>query len=339
MSNNNIEHISHYLANTGSDYSYARFNDTNYDKFFLNDFFHYQRGQTKKPGIIQKGFSPSLDLDGEYIHNSFGYRGPEFHKNTQAIFAGDSFTYGVGIPEDGIWSSIVSKRLSLNSVNMGWPGASVTGIVSNVMHYFKVYGNPEYLFCMFPDFARMHLFLNRNILMSSTSHEDGFQEVHLSHLSNYDQRPKYAKKPFVVEDVLANEVAYYYSLKSIQMLEQYCDAAGIKFLWSMFHEPDHRGIKALVGNRFGYYDHFVDTKQEHWSKDGDSNDIFHSGENNSFPVDCHKDQREIFGERFDIGGDVELGRERAHHGVHLHIHAAEEFIQEIERLNENSWNQ
>lgn len=334
----NMQHISNYLTDMDGGYTYSKFNDQNYDKFFLNDFLHYQKPHLKKPGVVQKGFSPTIDINGEYIHNSFGYRGPEFHSNTQAIFAGDSFTYGVGIPEDGIWSSIVSKSLNLDSVNMGWPGASVTGIVGNLMHYFKKYGNPEYLFCMFPEFARMQVFLNNNILVSSSSYSDGFQEVQLSHLLDYNERPKYAKKPFMLEDIFANEIAHYYSLKSIQMLEQYCDAAGIKFLWSMFHEPDHRGIKKLADNEYGYYNHFIDTKQDHWLKDKDSNDIVRTDGNSTTILDCHKDQQDVFGERFFLGGDTELGRERAHFGVHRHIHTAEVFIEKVQRLNEDSRN-
>lgn len=336
MNPKHTEHISHYLSSTDG-YEYSKFTKENKKKFFLNDFLHYQNGEDKT-NLVKRGFSPWLDLDGEYIHNSSGYRSPEFHNNTQAVFAGDSFTYGVGLPENGVWASMLSKKFDLDMINLGWPGASVTGIVTNIMHYFKVYGNPKYLFCMFPDFARMHLFLNENILMSSSSNHDGFAEVQLSHLSDYSQRPKYVKKPFLVEDVFANEIAHYYSLKSIQMLEQYCDAAGIKFLWSMFHEPDHRGMLELINNEFGYYNHFIDTDQHRWSKDSDANDILYSTPERDIVSDCHQKEKDIFGERFDIAGDVELGRDRAHHGVHRHIHTAEAFINEIERLNENSWN-
>lgn len=332
--------ISGHVIENSTDYKYSSFNSENFDKFFLNDFLHYKTGGITEPNSIKKGFSPYLDLDGEYIHNSFGYRSQEFHKNTQAVFAGDSFTYGVGIPEEGIWSSIVNEKFNFDGVNMGFPGASVTGIVGNLMHYFKVYGNPEYLFCMFPDFSRMQVFLNKNIMVSSSNPEiDGITEIQMAHLSDYNDRPKYAKKPFLVEDVLPNEIPYYYSLKQIQMLEQYCDAAGIKFLWSMFHEPDHRAINMLKSNEFGYYDHFIDTEQINWGRDTDSNDIYYSNEQQKIAIDCHQEEKEKFGERFFIAGDLELGRERAHFGVHRHLHAAEFFIQEIERLNENSWNQ
>jgi hypothetical protein len=338
MNTNYSSQISDYVIKNGTDYKYSSFDNENFNKFFLNDFLHYKIDGIVESGSVQKGFSQFLDLDGEYRHNFFGYRSPEFHKNTQAIFAGDSFTYGVGLPENGIWSSIINQKFNFDSVNMGFPGASVTGIVGNLMHYFKVYGNPEYLFCMFPDFSRMQVFLNKEIMVSSSNTKiDGITEIQMAHLSNYNNRPKYSKKPFLIEDVLPNEIPHYYSLKQIQMLEQYCDAAGIKFLWSMFEEPDHSSIVKLKNNEFGYYSHFIDTEQQRWSKDLNSNDVFSSIGEQEVAIKCHKTERETFGDRFFIAGDVELGRERAHFGIHRHIHAADFFIKEIERLNEDSW--
>lgn len=327
--------ISDYVD--GQPYKFSSFTDENYDKFFLNDFLHNSMPKLESEQSSHIGFG-RLDLDGEYILNSYSYRSRPFAKNIQTVFSGDSFTYGVGIPESGIWASQVAKHFNFEYINMGWPGASVTGIVGNLMHYFKVYGNPEYLFCMFPDLERMHFFLNKNIAMSSSSSNDGFQEIQLSHISDYSQRPSYAKKPYSMQDVFPNETAYYYSLKSIQFLEQYCDAAGIKFLWSFFHEPDHRAVLSLKNNQFKYYDRFIDTKQELWRKDNDFNDYFIESPDSANKVLCHEEERNIYGFRFDLAGDIEEGRNWAHFGVHRHIHAAEIFIEEIEKLNDNSWN-
>lgn len=334
---NNNSNISDHVV-SGREYKYSAFNRDNYNKFFLNDFMHYPNDyKLNGVGVTKKGFSYNLDIHGIYSHNSHGYRSKEFHKNTQAVFSGDSFTYGVGLPEDGTWASMVSEALGLDSVNLGFPGASATGIVSNLMHYFKVYGNPEYLFCMFPDLERMHVFLNKNILTSTHDMDNGFTEIQLCHLSDYEERPKYAKKPFLVDDVMSNEIAYYYSLKSIQMLEQYCEAAGIKFLWGMFHVPDSDAMRELVKNELGYYGNFLDTEQHYWNKDSNGNDVFYVDGNYENKGSCHLDQKEILGERFDIAGDIELGRDRAHHGIHRHIHTAEIFIEEIKRLDANSW--
>lgn len=329
-----MEEISSYVLERT--YRFSSFNSDNYNKFFFNDFLHNSIPKTSQEQTTHVGFG-GLDASGVYVLNQHGYRSRPFKDNVQAIFSGDSFTYGVGIPEDGIWASKVAKHFDFDYVNMGWPGASATGIVSNLMHYFKIHGNPEYLFCMFPDLARMHFFLNKNIMMSTSSQSDGFQEIQLSHLPNYLERPKYAKKPYNVQDVFPNETAYYHSLKAIQFLEQYCEAAGIKFLWSFFHGNDHEAMMRLVNNDFGYYKNFLNTNQMFWKKDEDFNDYFVGHQNGTEKIECHKEEEEIYGERFSLAGDVEQGRTRAHFGVHKQIHTAEAFIEEIEKLNDNSW--
>lgn len=290
-----MEDISSYVLD--KTYRFSAFNSKNYNKFFFNDFMHNSIPDYNNDQQTHHGFG-ELDKQGEYVLNTYGYRSKPFKDNTEVIFAGDSFTYGVGIPEDGIWASRVGKHFNFDYVNMGWPGGSVTGIVGNLMHYFKVHGNPKYLFCMFPDLARMHFFLNKNIMMSSISESDGFQEIQLSHLNNYNERPKYAKKPYNVQEVFPNETAYYHSLKAIQFLEQYCDASGIKFLWSFFHGSDHEAMDILKDNEFGYYKNFLNTKQHLWKKDEDFNDYVCDSHDSHSRVDCHLEEAQKYGTSF-----------------------------------------
>ena len=338
MTNQNIPNISDYFVE-GSSYPYSDFDDTNAQKFFLNDFFHYNTDNFDKNGGVTKvGFSNRLDLNTTYSHNSHGYRSKEFHSKTQAIFAGDSFTYGVGLPEEGTWAYLVSEKFKFDSVNLGFAGASIFGIVTDLMHYFKVYGNPEYLFCMFPDLERMQVFLNDNIMISKNNADSGFGILHMSQASDYSNRPKYAKKPFIAEDVMSNEIAYYYSLKAIQMLEQYCQAAGITFMWGIFHAPDANAIIKLSNNEFGYYSNFLDTGQHLWSKDDMAEDVFYFNGEYDKLNSCHTEEQARYGKRFFIAGDIELGRDRAHHGIHRHIHTAEAFIERVQKLNEDSRN-
>jgi hypothetical protein len=334
--NHDSTYISAYI--TDKKYKFDEFNSENYNKFFLNDFFHNVSHRPGEEQFVEKGFG-RLDLDGEYVINKFGYRSKPFGQEAKVVFSGDSFTYGVGLPEEGIWSSMVGKNMGLDFVNLGWPGASAQGVVSDLMHYFKVYGNPEYLFCMFPDLERIHLFLNKNIMMSASSQYSGFQEVQLGHISDYSERPKYSSKPYMAQDVFSNETAYYYSLKAIQFLEQYCNQSGIKFLWSIFHQIDHDAVLELKDNEFGYYSNFIDTRQMFWQKDENFNDFVVKHKRGSDKVLCHEEYRDIHKDKFDLAGDIEEGRTRAHFGVHRHIHTAEIFTKEIERLNENSWNQ
>lgn len=332
VSSFNADSVSSYLQD--NQYRYSNFTERNKQKFFLNDFMHYER----HPGpITTMGMNGYLDLKTEYSINSHGFRTKELEA-VDVIFSGDSFTYGVGLPENATWAAQISEAMGYNSLNLGWPGASVTGVVNNLMHYFKVYGNPKYLFCMFSDFSRMHVFLNSNILVSSNGTTGGFTEMQLAHLGELDDRPKYSKKPYNIEEVLNLEIPYYYSLKAIQFLEQYCEQAGIKFLWSMFHAPDHEAIRVLKDNEFGYYKDFLDTNQGCWMKDQLFKDAY-LGENTAYQdkalehrIYCHEDLRSKYGSYFDLGGDIEQGMNMAHHGAHRHVHVAEVFLEKIKDL-------
>lgn len=322
---------SKYIADEISgEYKYSHFSEDNFDKFFLNDFMHYQNRDPHN-GF---GFGGYLDMGNEYIHNSYGYRSQEFSSEIDTVFAGDSFTYGVGLPVDAIWSSILSNKLGLESVNLGWAGASVTGIVSNLMHYFKVYGNPKNLFCMFPDLSRMQVFLNDNIMISNNGTTGGFIEVQLNHLAELKDRPPYSKKPYRIEDVVPNEIPFYYSLKAIQSLEQYCDAAGINFAWSIFYSPDHDLIKYLRDssrNVNRYYSKFIDTNQGSWDKDSMFSDVYTGS-----MTDCSNEEaiyRDKYPKYFNLAGDIEQGHDMAHHGIHRHIHTANGFYDKFKGLD------
>jgi len=67
----------------------------------------------------------------DYCFNSIGYRGPEFKTEPGergALFIGDSNTFGLGTPWDGLWTSHVVRGLErlwqcpLRQLNMAWGG-------------------------------------------------------------------------------------------------------------------------------------------------------------------------------------------------------------------------
>ena len=80
-----------------------------------------------------------LDKKNTYSINSKGFRSKEFEPNTDIIFSGCSFTFGVGIPEDAIWGVQVANNLKMSYSNLSIPGDSVMGIINNIYQYFKTY--------------------------------------------------------------------------------------------------------------------------------------------------------------------------------------------------------
>ncbi len=276
--------------------------------------------------------SRTTDRDGlEYVHNSYGFRSVDFTEDADSIFAGCSHTYGVGTRFEENWSGQLASMLDVPQINIGHRGASVETIVSNVFEYIKLFGKPKNIFCMFPDFERIPMFLNQNILVSKHGQDDGYKDIQMGHLNNLDRRPDFIKKPFSVEDVLSMEAPVYSSLSAIRRLEQYCNDTGITLLWSLFSSRNHAMMEKLVEDKPGSYKFFVDTTQSRWIRDvenfvGDRYmDNPFSGPNGK-QILCHESLRELHQDTFDHALDTSPDGDKrgSHLGVHRQYHAAEE---------------
>lgn len=295
----------------------------NEKKIFLNSF-HLETHEFKYDAH-----------DVEYKHNQHGYRSPEFAEGIDAIFAGCSNTYGVGLIEEARWSNLIADEMNLSFVNLAIPGASAALIVSEVLHYIKVYGKPKYVFCMFPDLARLTTYVRRDLNAPYDGWGDyGLTQTHMMFHGDLSQRPKYIKKPFAYEDVMSVETSYFYSLKAIQMLEQLCDAMDIKLYWGAFWDLDSDMLSKLSDNEYGYYNSFIGVEPGRWERrhEGSGKDQYiqriESPNQDSQEIDtnCHEDHRGIFPEHFDMASDIEYGIEGAHYGYHRNLHIAEKFL-------------
>jgi len=307
-------------------YAYGDDLDLDYNKIFLNSF-HLENREAK---YTDKGHDIS------YVLNTKNYRSPEFISDVDAIFAGCSNTYGVGLPEEARWSNILANKLNLSFVNLAIPGASVFLILSEIMHYIKVYGKPKYIFCMFPDFARTTLYVKHGLNAPYDGLGDyGLTQTHLMSHGNIEDRPKYIKKPFAYDDVMSLETSYFYSLKAIQFLEYFCDILEIKLYWGALWDLDSEMLSVLKNNEFGYYSHFIaesgiwDRITDEPGKDQYVVRVYDNGFKD-ISVNCHEEYRKIFPKHFDMASDTEFGIEGAHLGFHRNIHIAEKFYSLID---------
>jgi hypothetical protein len=102
--------------------------------------------------------------------NLYNYRSDNFinnHDGTHILFAGCSYTWGVGLFEDERWSKIIYDKISkTNSVsgyfNLGLPGSSIIHQVVNMFKYFNKFGNPEIIFFNVPDLCRFYGYNKQN---------------------------------------------------------------------------------------------------------------------------------------------------------------------------------
>jgi hypothetical protein len=283
-----------------------------------------------------------------YINNSKAYRSKEFEKDAELLFAGCSITYGEGVVEPAIWGNIIASKLNINAFNIGISGASVHLIVNNLFNYFKEFGNPKNLICMFPDFLRMQMYSNSAHMRSDSDnntikHLKEHRSYHLL-LNINDEYAKISKQPHLASKVIPKELAMSLSIQHIKFLEMYCLEAGINLLWGTWSEEEESYI---LKNKLEFKN-FVYLKNDLWHKMAKDNRkcLIHKNNNERNicvqSIDqcknletCHEDEKKIYGKNFDLAFDTHpdrLNTKHGHVGAHQHIHWAEEFISRMETL-------
>jgi hypothetical protein len=267
------------------------------------------------------------DPTNEYSLNSFGYRTGEFRK-VPVVFAGCSVTFGVGVPEEGIWSSLVGEKLGLDYINLSAPGWSTPRIVDNLFKYFYEFGNPEMLFVVLPDYHRLVLTSHRDFCVVGYHHKsDHLLKVNDAQLgwTPVVDRNTYSKKPYTFIDFITPEQALFETFRSINSLITYCKGSNIKLVWSTWDSETHQ---------------IIDIVKNGWNKESYSGYVYskftYNGEKNQAVykdyLGCHSEHVSEYGDSFFRGQDLGVGGETTHPGVHYHMHLAEEMLKGLEGL-------
>lgn len=317
----------------GSNESY-KFNELVLENLFFNPLFEPIRGKDLNGPDLRKYW---LEDDYEYRRNKYCFRSSEFKENEQLLFAGCSHTYGMGVPEDMIWGVQIANRLNLSYSNLGIPGASVSTIVNNIFAYFRLFGHPKILVIIFPNFERLMLPVNTNILVPSTRNYSNYvknnlplNDLYLEHSYLVENtQPKFSKKPHNVDEVIPLDVPYWMATQSINLLEQYCDMAKVKLIWSTWDYMTYRSLKKMNSKDNSYFKHMVDIEMDKWvSFDPLGPDVYHnnpvllddkclSRQTCDLAINCHNDIRNKYEKIFDLAAD------NGHWGTHRHTHIAE----------------
>jgi hypothetical protein len=257
-----------------------------------------------------------VDIYTEYNLNNFGYRDEDWHAPANILAAGCSNTYGVGVPYNGTWPKLLQNFTKKNVHNLSRPGSSIQEIIFQLFSYFKNFGNPETLLCLFPDPFRMQIPTKKNLsTVGGINKEDEISNLYLQHKTdtNISDRKKYLKIPYDYTETIPMEVPLFFSMKLIHILEQYCNSNNINLVWSSWD----RNIKDVFDSLDLPFDNYYGNEELTMEAIEDST--------------CHSEYKDLFLQYFDQGQDIEYGIEYAHPGVHRHIHIAESFHK---RLNQ-----
>jgi hypothetical protein len=272
-----------------------------------------------------------------YSFNENGYRSGSFKNGTEMLATGCSLTFGTGIPEEFRWSNILAEKLGLSFSNLGVPGSGVTRQVRDLFAYFQEFGHPKYIFAMFPVFNRMEIISNpkyfipgawqRTLKRMEENNSPSIKDVYkqTANINMYPRKQKFLTQPLIAEDVIPSEIPQFYASLHFLMLQQYCDLAGIKLIWSTWHGPQNKVLNLVNDLYPNTYRGIVDTNPSGWFFNEKTNEYDYK--ENDILLKCHEEYKDVADDMFHFARDIDYGKEWAHWGLHRNLHLAESFEQ------------
>jgi hypothetical protein len=183
--------------------------------------------QTHKFCFGEVARSAPEDDNVTYTMNSYGHRCEEFtksHDGKHVLFAGCSTTFGEGLPYMKNWSGRLYNKIAKEEklsgyFNLSYLGGNVQLIVDNIYKYAKKFGNPDYLFCHFPETLR---------------YPKPYTKFGYTNFVDYN-------------NVDVDPLRFINAYLAIRGLEMYCASNNINLYWNTWHEAD---AKAFTENGF-----------------------------------------------------------------------------------------
>lgn len=279
----------------------------------INDLFY------KMPGFGDDFVNANIEQVTTYGYpvkcNEYNFRSPKFEKNIDLLFAGCSFTFGVGLPFNVTWGASLAKENNLSYNSIAMPGGSCMSIIFNIFKYFEKFGNPKTLLALFPDFSRVHTYLDGNILAKNNKKEV-FCFVDDQYPKNH-RKLKYLQLPTEPKNVYSEEFCYMLNSMYIKMLEVYCNNNNIKFIWFKWTEDTFDNINLSGFSNYYAIDHQKDMR----CADIKSSSSIHN--------ECHLLEKSMTGEPDYLW---HMAKDAAHFGIHWHIHIKELFQKALKEI-------
>lgn len=165
----------------------------------------------------------------DYPLNSDKFRSIEFSKKPPILTLGCSITFGVGLPQNAMWSSIISKYTNKEVATIAIPGTGIETIVSAAFDIMNFYDyKPEYILGLFPNLERVrYLDFSINDMLCNGN-------------SLYNSSIQFKLGKTMLSDILPVEYVFYKNMSYIKMLEEFCNHSGIKLIWTCWDskKPD-----------------------------------------------------------------------------------------------------
>jgi len=216
-------------------------------EFYLKKYFtdtleigYYAPGATNI--ILNKpngdSFLPTVDEHNTYKINSLGLRG-EVDLDADVLASGCSITFGIGVPEDGRWTNLLSSKMNKSVMNLGNPGASVATICNQIIHYCMNNKMPKEIFCLMPDFWRNMVVVDKEFYKSGVNRKNIGKRDYLELMfcnpnvkADGDIVVMETKDKQNIEDSTSPHQLILNAVNYIYTLESFCLLNNIKLYWT-----------------------------------------------------------------------------------------------------------
>lgn len=239
-----------------------------------------------------------------YRLNNCGHRSDDFTKLSKekfnVLFAGCSTTFGQGLNIEDTWPKILYSILSKKYPDigpfqsLGFPGGSCFKILNNISKYINLYGKPNIIFVLLPDYIRQEKYtaLPKRLLDIDTSQSKKF------YVNVFESAEERLNKGIVDEEGM------YLCYHHIMILQNLCKLNDIKLFISSWDEMTNKRLLEL--NIEGYFDIAYD-KSDH------------------FINDHIKDNSDIIEKKYLFDA-----RDKMHPGYMVHLYTAKRFLKTME---------
>lgn len=274
-----------------------------------------------------------FDEENEYRINRNGFRGEDFIYNAEILSAGCSVTFGIGIPENAMWSKILEKETKKTVNNISYPGGSVAHISNLIVRYCMLYGNPKKIFFFAPSLTRGFVVSDEYFYISGmweNNNQNGIflksSDANISFIPEKNElffvkNPKYPKN--AVENSISPHQFIYESLQSLFMLESFCITNNIDLIWTTWSNTSIYLLRQLAQVKDFYikkYVEFEEIKETMY----DYNDLV---------LNCKETHNsEFINEKsWSSGTDIVIKDNKkdknyhGHPGIHFHHHVSDFF--------------
>jgi hypothetical protein len=209
-----------------------------------------------------------------YKTNSFGYRSKEIGLvdwDNYAIALGDSQTFGVGLSDNLLYHQLVSKRATIDILNLGLPGCSADLICYMTFTFLeKALKNPKFILIVWPEIFRKVWFTKDN-------------DAYIWIAGHHKEIKKYIKFDEVSLTLsLFEKNQFQEFLLRRKSLQMYCKVANIKLIDCCFDihkdsyltDVDVINVPPVENKSIEYYNNYC--ARDYTETGGHAGPIYHS---------------------------------------------------------------